>query len=57
MKIEDFVPIDDLTEEGYKLFIERRGGCRCFISAPCNACVDPPTQEELEYFDIEVDEE
>src|SRR5215208_4343888 len=25
-----------------------RGGCRCCISPPCNACVDPVTMDEAE---------
>lgn len=57
MKLEDFVPIDHLSADDYAMFMDRRGGCSCCVSPPCHACCDPITEEELEYFDIEVDEE
>lgn len=28
--------------------LEMRGGCRCCISPPCSACVDPVTDDEAE---------
>lgn len=32
----------ELTHDEYRRLIDRRGGCTCFLSAPCNQCVEPP---------------
>lgn len=37
----------DVDEEAWRSIVERRGGCRCCISPPCNACTEPPSEEEL----------
>ena len=37
----------NLTDEQIKALIDFRGGCECNISAPCSACTDIPTDEEL----------
>lgn len=38
----------DLTDGQLRRLIELRGGCRCWMSAPCSACCDPITDEEAE---------
>ena len=38
----------ELTDDQYKLLVHNRGGCTCFISPPCLACSEPPTDDELE---------
>lgn len=35
-------------DSAYRRLIEMRGGCRCCISPPCHACVDPLTEREAE---------
>jgi hypothetical protein len=57
MKLEDVVPIDDLTEHQFQMYMEARGGCTCFISPPCHACIEPPTREELEDVGFELEDE
>lgn len=37
----------DVDEAAWRELVKFRGGCRCCISPPCNACVDPPTEQEL----------
>ena len=37
----------NLTDEQINKLIELRNGCECHISAPCSACTDIPTDEEL----------
>lgn len=39
----------DVDEPAWREIVHRRGGCRCFISPPCNACVEPATEDELNY--------
>lgn len=36
-----------LSEDQINKLIELRGGCECFVSAPCSACTDIPTDAEL----------
>ena len=38
----------DVDEAAWESIVERRGGCCCFISTPCNNCVEPVTEEELQ---------
>lgn len=38
----------ELTDEQRSELIKMRGGCRCHISPPCNACVDPIDEAEAE---------
>ena len=38
----------DTNPAAWHRLLELRGGCRCCLSPPCNACVDPITQEEAE---------
>lgn len=37
----------DVDEAAWRRIVEKRGGCRCFLSAPCSACVEPVTEQEL----------
>jgi hypothetical protein len=37
----------DVDESAWRSVVEHRGGCNCCISPPCNACVEPITEEEL----------
>lgn len=37
----------DVDYSAWKQIMEDRGGCTCHISPPCNACVEPITEEEL----------
>lgn len=37
----------DVDEAAWRSVIEDRGGCRCHISPPCNACTEPISEEEL----------
>lgn len=37
----------DVDESAWQRLVEKRGGCRCCVSPPCNACVEPPTEQEL----------
>lgn len=37
----------DVDEAAWRSVIEDRGGCRCHISPPCNACTEPMSEEEL----------
>lgn len=56
--IDEVVPIDHLDADQYETFMENRGGCCCFLSPPCSACVDPVTADELRAvgFDDFIDE-
>lgn len=37
----------DVDQRAWETLLERRGGCRCLFSPPCNACTEPLTEEEL----------
>lgn len=42
-RFEEFEPTTSQLER----LIDMRGGCRCFICPPCNACVEPVTADEF----------
>jgi hypothetical protein len=46
-KIESNVWLGDVDENAWKRLLEKRGGCSCHLSPPCDNCVDPLTEEEL----------
>lgn len=37
----------DVDEGAYGRLVSERGGCRCHLSAPCSACAEPFTEDEL----------
>jgi len=37
----------DVDDSAWRRVLESRGGCRCHLSAPCNACVEPVSEGEL----------
>ena len=37
----------DVDEKAWRSLVENRGGCRCHISPPCNACSNPISEEEM----------
>lgn len=37
----------DVDEAAWQRLLEKRGGCRCCISPPCNACSDPISESEM----------
>lgn len=37
----------DVDEAAWQSIVERRGGCRCHASPPCNNCAETVTEEEL----------
>ena len=39
------VLMDDHPDE-WKRLLHMRGGCRCCVSPPCSACVDPIDEDE-----------
>lgn len=51
--MEDYIKIPgdscllDFDEDAYFKIIERRGGCSCHISPPCNSCSNPIEEHEL----------
>lgn len=40
--------LGDQHPELQRKLLEMRGGCRCCVSAPCPACVDPIDADEAE---------
>ena len=50
MSLERINPDDclmDIDEAAWRRIVSKRGGCRCCISPPCHACVEPITEDEL----------
>lgn len=45
--IKDDQCLRDIDPEADKELMESRGGCLCFLSPPCSACVNPYTEDEL----------
>lgn len=39
--------LGDIGMAAWRELLTRRGGCQCFKSAPCFACTEQPTEEEL----------
>ena len=39
--------LGDVDMQAWEALVENRGGCRCFQCAPCGACSNPITEEEL----------
>lgn len=37
----------DVDEAAWRRVLDKRGGCSCCVSPPCNNCTDPITEEEL----------
>jgi hypothetical protein len=46
---------EELTEEDYQRLIKHRGGCICFVSAPCSRCSDPCTIDEADILEFWAD--
>lgn len=51
---EGYPPVDHdrVSDEQYERLRDMRGGCTCFASPPCNACVDPVTWDEMEDLEL-----
>jgi len=47
IEISDDECLMDVDESAWRRVVELRGGCRCCISPPCNACVEPISEDEL----------
>ena len=39
---------ENLSDEQVLELVKHRGGCRCHISPPCNACTEPLTIPEAQ---------
>ena len=37
----------EFSDDEHRWLLQRRGGCTCFLSAPCGACVDSPDPDEV----------
>ena len=37
----------DVDDVAWGQLVDGRGGCRCFLSAPCGACSEPISEAEL----------
>ena len=47
IEISDDECLMDVDEPAWLHVVELRGGCSCYISPPCNACVEPISEDEL----------
>ena len=44
--------LGDQHDDKQELLLEMRGGCRCFLCAPCGACVEPISDEEAALLEL-----
>lgn len=47
IRIDEGTWLSDVDELAWSRLLEKRGGCRCFLSPPCAACCEPVTEPEL----------
>ena len=47
IQISEDTWLGDIDESAWVRLLAHRGGCRCCISPPCNACSEPVQEAEL----------